>query len=48
MSEGAYRVLVVDDDPDARHLANTVLQRDGYHTVEADCADRALDAMRSR
>ncbi len=41
-------ILVVDDDPDARHLATTVLQRDGYSTVEADCADRALDALRSR
>jgi DNA-binding response OmpR family regulator len=41
-------VLVVDDDADARHLATTVLQRDGYSTVEADCADRALDALRSR
>ena len=41
-------VLIVDDDPDARHLATAVLQRDGYSTVEADCADRALDAMRSR
>jgi DNA-binding response OmpR family regulator len=25
-----------------------ILQRDGYSTVEADCADRALDALRSR
>lgn len=41
-------ILVVDDDPDARHLATAVLQRDGYSTVEADCADRALDAMRAR
>ncbi len=40
-------VLVVDDDAAARALVTTVLQSDGYRTVEAENADAALDALRA-
>ena len=45
---GARTVLVVDDDPDARHIAATVLTSEGYGVIEADSAERALEAIRSR
>ena len=41
-------VLVVDDDPDARRIAATVLTAEGYGVIEADSAERALEAIRSR
>ena len=41
-------ILVVDDDPDARRIATTILASEGYGVIEADTAERALDAIRSR
>ena len=36
------RVLVVDDDPDARELLSTILQQAGAEVVSARSADEAL------
>jgi len=41
-------VLVVDDDPDARRIATTILVSEGYGVLEAETAEHALDAIRSR
>jgi DNA-binding response OmpR family regulator len=41
-------ILVVDDDPDARRIATTVLENEGYGVVQAETAERALDTMRNR
>ncbi|MEO5841847.1 MAG: response regulator transcription factor [Acidimicrobiales bacterium] len=41
-------VLVVDDDPDARRIATTILASEGYGVLEAESAERALDTIRSR
>jgi len=41
-------ILVVDDDPDARHIATTILSSEGYGVIEADTAERALETLRSR
>jgi DNA-binding response OmpR family regulator len=41
-------ILVVDDDPDARCIATTILESEGYGVVEAETAERALDTMRNR
>ncbi|MEO8693866.1 MAG: response regulator transcription factor [Acidimicrobiales bacterium] len=40
-------VLVVDDDPDARRIATTILESEGYGVVEAETAERAIDALRN-
>ena len=42
-SEGA--VLVVDDDPDARHRLRTVLERNGWEVREAANGEEALTAV---
>ena len=39
-------VLVVDDDPNIRHLIIAALKREGYRFVEAANGREALDAMR--
>ena len=45
-SNGAPRVLLVDDQPDFRQLARLLLERRGYAVVaEAGCAASALDAV---
>src|SRR5947207_10702943 len=41
-------ILVVDDYPDARRIATTILASEGYGVMEAATAERALDAIRSR
>jgi DNA-binding response OmpR family regulator len=41
-------ILVVDDDPDARRIATTILESEGYGVVEAETAERALDTIRTR
>jgi len=35
-------LLVVDDDPDVRHVAAMVLQSKGYHVIEAETPSVAL------
>jgi DNA-binding NarL/FixJ family response regulator len=45
-SNGAPRVLLVDDQPDFRQVARLLLERRGYAVVaEAGCAASALDAV---
>ena len=45
-SNGAPRVLLVDDQPDFRQLARLALERRGYAVVaEAGCAATAWDAV---
>jgi CheY-like chemotaxis protein len=41
-------VLVVDDDPESRHVARTFLVRAGLHVREATDGESALVAMRFR
>lgn len=41
-------VLVVDDDPDARRIAATILVSEGYGVLEAATAEHALETIRSR
>ena len=41
-------ILVVDDDPDARRIARTILASEGYDVLEVDTAERALDTIRNR
>jgi len=42
----AERVLIVDDEPDFRHVARMLLATRGYDIVaEACCAESALDAV---
>jgi CheY-like chemotaxis protein len=40
---GPPRVLVVDDDRATRSLCSTVLQRDGYHVLEAADGQEGLE-----
>lgn len=41
-----YRFLVVDDEPVARNLLRSILQANGYTTIdEADSGAKALDAL---
>jgi signal transduction histidine kinase/DNA-binding response OmpR family regulator len=42
----ALTVLVVDDDPAARDLLTTNLEREGYRTVQARSGDEALELAR--
>jgi CheY-like chemotaxis protein len=42
VAENAGRVLIVDDDPDMRELIRTVLQNEGFDTVEARNGLQAL------
>ena len=46
-SEGAYTVLVVDDDPVARDLLTRHLKRDGYRVETVADGRQALDHIRS-
>ena len=41
-------ILVVDDDPDARRIARTILASEGYDVLEVETAERALDTIRNR
>jgi DNA-binding NtrC family response regulator len=43
----AERVLIVDDDPVQRRLAEAVAQKSGYETVTADGGEAALAALRA-
>ena len=38
------KILVVDDDPDTRHLLSEVLEGEGYRVVAASGAEEALAA----
>lgn len=47
MTEAMFRVLVVEDDHDIRHLLRTLLEAEGYRVVLAESAARALIEARS-
>jgi putative two-component system response regulator len=42
------RVLIVDDEPANRQLLKRALEKEGYHTDEADSGEGALRAVRGR
>jgi two-component system KDP operon response regulator KdpE len=42
VTEAAYAVLVVDDEPQLRHLLRTGLGGEGFRVIEAETAERAL------
>ena len=44
-SQGPPRILLVDDDPDARMLMRSILERDGYDVEEAEDGHRALAVL---
>jgi len=41
-------VLVVDDEPEVRHLLGQVIRKSGHQVVEAESADAALARMAER
>ena len=45
-SDGPPRILLVDDDEDARLLMRSLLERDGYHVDDAEDGHRALDILK--
>jgi len=42
VTEAPHAVLVVDDEPQLRHLLRTTLAAEGFRVVEAETARRAL------
>ncbi|MBR2446711.1 MAG: response regulator transcription factor [Clostridia bacterium] len=42
-----YKILVVDDEPDIRHLLGIVLEKEGYTVIEAENGEQALELVRS-
>jgi type II secretory ATPase GspE/PulE/Tfp pilus assembly ATPase PilB-like protein len=44
---GPPRILLVDDDEEARLLMRTLLERDGYEVEEAEDGHKALDILKS-
>jgi type II secretory ATPase GspE/PulE/Tfp pilus assembly ATPase PilB-like protein/ActR/RegA family two-component response regulator len=44
-SHGPPRILLVDDDPDARMLMRSVLEKDGYDVEDAEDGHRALQVL---
>lgn len=44
--EGPPRILIVDDDEDARVLMRTLLEREGFETREAENGQEALDILK--
>ena len=47
MTDYALRVLVADDDPDARHILSTYLTHYGYHVLAAADGDQAWEMAMS-
>ncbi len=43
-----FKILVVEDDNSLRNLFCKTLQRNSYQTLEADCAEKALDFLESK
>ncbi len=41
------KILVVDDEPDIRHLLCIVLEKEGYTVIEAENGEQALELVRS-
>ncbi|MNL15385.1 CAI-1 autoinducer sensor kinase/phosphatase CqsS [compost metagenome] len=47
-ADGAYTILVVDDNDTARWLLGEILQTEGYVVLEANCADEAMRILYTR
>ncbi|NVB43251.1 response regulator [Pseudenhygromyxa sp. WMMC2535] len=45
MAEAKLRVLVVDDEPSVRRIAERVLEREGIEALSASDGDEALEIM---
>ena len=41
------RILVVDDEPQIRHILRAVLTTKGYDVADAECGEDALDLIYS-
>jgi len=46
VQSGPPRILLVDDDEDARLLMRSLLERDGYEVEEAEDGHKALDMLK--
>ena len=46
IAHGTPRILLVDDEEDARVLMRTLLERDGYEVEEAEDGYRAIDTLK--
>ena len=46
-SKGPPRILLVDDDEDARKLTRALLERDGYEVFESDDGHKAIDLLKA-
>jgi DNA-binding response OmpR family regulator len=46
IAQGSPRILLVDDDEDARVLMRTLLEKDGYDVEDAEDGHRALDILK--
>jgi CheY-like chemotaxis protein len=44
-AKGPPRILLVDDDPEARLLMRSVLEKDGYHVDEAEDGHKCLEVL---
>ena len=47
VQEGPPRILLVDDDEDARLLMRSLLERDGYEVDEVDDGHKAIDLLKA-
>ncbi len=47
MTRAMYRVLVVEDEPEIRHIIRVLLEAEGYRIAEAESAARAEVAART-
>ncbi|HUI11882.1 MAG TPA: PAS domain S-box protein [Xanthobacteraceae bacterium] len=45
VSPGQQTILVVEDNPDVRHVAVALLEQLGYRTIEVENAEAALDVL---
>jgi len=46
-AQGPPRVLIVDDDEDARFLMRTLLEKEGFEVQDADDGHKALDILKA-
>jgi two-component system, OmpR family, KDP operon response regulator KdpE len=47
MTRAMHRVLIVEDDPEIRHIVRVLLEAEGYRVSEVDTAGRASVAART-
>lgn len=46
-AKSSGRILIVDDDQDAREILNRLLSSEGYHCLTADGGERCLEIARA-